>query len=192
MHGNHVWLQGTGVICISESLFHWFNSNDVLNGFSCQVIFETKSLVHGRWPAITCGKGSSEGFFSRLAYTWIALFWLSIFFHFVFLLIYSILGRKGAGEFSAFVGVGINMMTARSMSWMLIIFVPIMGMIYDVTGKVFSNMFFPTQTQIHLEIESQAKMQARRRGELSASKLHKQEQERLQEGVRQRNRSDIP
>lgn len=38
------------------------------------------------------------------------------------------------------------------MSWMLVVLVPFMGMVFDVAGKVFSNMFFPTQTQIHVEI----------------------------------------
>jgi hypothetical protein len=49
------------------------------------------------------------------------------------------------------------------MSWLLIIFVPIAGMLFDVVGKVFSNMFYPTQTQIHLEAESQGKVLARQR-----------------------------
>ena len=83
---------------------------------------------------------------------------------------YSLVGRKGAGQFSGFVDVTFYMMTTRSMSWMLIAFVPIMGMAFDVTGKVFSNMFYPTQTQIHLEIEAYQKMQRRLRGELSDSR----------------------
>jgi hypothetical protein len=49
------------------------------------------------------------------------------------------------------------------MSWLLIIFVPIAGMLFDVVGKVYSNMFYPTQTQIHLEFESQGKVLARKR-----------------------------
>jgi hypothetical protein len=50
------------------------------------------------------------------------------------------------------------------MTWILILFVPIICMIFDVCGKVFSNMFFPTQTQIHLELEARGKMLAKRRG----------------------------
>lgn len=38
------------------------------------------------------------------------------------------------------------------MSWMLIILCPVVGMVLDVSGKVYSNMFFPTQNQIHVEI----------------------------------------
>jgi hypothetical protein len=37
------------------------------------------------------------------------------------------------------------------MSWFLVIFVPIAGMVLDVAGKVYSNMFYPSQTQIHVE-----------------------------------------
>ena len=149
--------------------------------------------MHGRWPAFTCRKGVGEGFLSRLAYTWIGVTFLSIIFYFLFIIIYSLLGRRGPSQFSSYVGVGIYMMTTRSMSWMLIAFVPVMGMVFDISGKVFSNMFFPTQTQIHLEIESQAKMKARMRGRISRNKLRKQERERFQEeGVRQRVRNDIP
>lgn len=51
-----------------------------------------------------------------------------------------------------FVDVTLHVLHTRSMSLMLIFMVPIMGMVLDVTGKVYSNMFYPTQTQIHVEI----------------------------------------
>jgi hypothetical protein len=34
------------------------------------------------------------------------------------------------------------------------LFVPIFGIALDLSGKVFSNMFYPTQTQIHVELQS--------------------------------------
>jgi hypothetical protein len=34
------------------------------------------------------------------------------------------------------------------------LFVPIFAMAFDLAGKVFSNMYYPTQTQIHVELES--------------------------------------
>jgi len=40
---------------------------------------------------------------------------------------------------------------------MLVVFVPIMAMVLDVTFKVFSNMYYPTQTQIHVELEAMEK-----------------------------------
>ena len=134
------------------------------------MLLESRSLVHGRWPAFTCRKDAEEGFFSRVAYTWVGVVYLSLAFHFFSICMYSLVGRKGAGQFSTYVGVAFQMVTTRSMSWMLIAFVPLMAIAFDMTGKVFSNMYFPTQTQIHLEIEAYNKMQARLRGELPNSK----------------------
>jgi hypothetical protein len=34
------------------------------------------------------------------------------------------------------------------------LFVPVVGIALDLAGKVFSNMFYPTQTQIHVELQS--------------------------------------
>jgi hypothetical protein len=45
---------------------------------------------------------------------------------------------------------------------MIIFFVPVFGMAFDVAGKVFSNMFYPTQTQIHIELEVKERVAARK------------------------------
>jgi hypothetical protein len=37
-----------------------------------------------------------------------------------------------------------------------------MGMVLDVVFKVFSNMYYPTQTQIHLEAEALGKKEKKR------------------------------
>jgi hypothetical protein len=66
--------------------------------------------------------------------------------------VYNILGRSGASSFSYFVDTVFHVLHTRSISWMMIILVPIAGMVFDVSGKVYSNLFYPTQTQIHLEI----------------------------------------
>jgi hypothetical protein len=63
----------------------------------------------------------------------------------------QLVGRGGASTFSQFTDVPIHVFHMRSMSWFLVILVPIAGMVLDVTGKVYSNMFYPTQTQIHVE-----------------------------------------
>lgn len=129
-----------------------------------QVLFESRSLVHGKWPPFTLRKGVGEGFLSRLAYTWIGVTFLSIFFYLVCISIYQLVGLKGANQFSGFTLTTNHILGTRSMTWILILFVPIIGMIFDVCGKVFSNMFYPTQTQIHLELEARGKVLARRRG----------------------------
>jgi hypothetical protein len=41
------------------------------------------------------------------------------------------------------------------MTWMVSILVPTIAVIFDVTGKVYSNMLYPTQTQIHMEIAAE-------------------------------------
>ena len=56
-------------------------------------------------------------------------------------------------SFGDFVSVGFQVMARRSLVWVLILFVPIVAIAIDICFKVFSNMCFPTQTQIHLEIE---------------------------------------
>ena len=55
--------------------------------------------------------------------------------------------------FGDFVNVGFQVMTTRTLVWVLMLFVPLAGMAVDVCFKVFANMYFPMQTQIHLEIE---------------------------------------
>jgi hypothetical protein len=39
---------------------------------------------------------------------------------------------------------------------------PIFGIVFDITWKLFSNMYYPTQTQIHMEIEDLAKRDRKR------------------------------
>lgn len=57
-----------------------------------KVLLESKSLIHGRWPAFTCRKDVGEGFFSRVAYTWHGLFWLSFMFYAFFISVYNVSG----------------------------------------------------------------------------------------------------
>jgi hypothetical protein len=105
-----------------------------------------------------------EGFLSRLPYTYIGVTVFSTAFFLVCISLYQLVGRKGASQFSAFTLTANHVLGTRSMTWILILFVPIIGTIFDVCGKMFSNMFYPTQTQIHLELESREKTLAKRRG----------------------------
>ena len=127
-----------------------------------KVLYETRSIVHGRWPSFTCSKERGEGWHSRLHYTWIGVIWFSIFFYLFAIFVYERIGRNGASAYSRFVDTTSHVLATRSLSWMLITFVPIMGIIFDVTGKVYANLFFPTQTQIHLEMESKLKQDKRK------------------------------
>ena len=99
---------------------------------------------------------------SRLAYTWHGITWGSIGFYLVAIAIYQSCGRFGANSFSRFTDTVNHVLGMRSLSWMIIMLVPIAGTVFDVCFKVFSNMFYPTQTQIHLEMESKSKMERKR------------------------------
>ena len=145
--------------------------------FAYKVLYENRSLVHGRWPAFTCRKDKGEGFGSRLAYTWIGVLYLSIGFYFFGICIYQLIGRLGASTFSSYVNTPNHVFGTRSISWFLVAFVPVSGMIFDVSGKVFSNMFYPTQTQIHIEIESKEKVAARKRRQSVLRRRRRSERE---------------
>jgi len=45
-------------------------------------------------------------------------------------------------------------MGTRTINWLALLFLPLGAIAFDVAGKVFGNMFYPTQTQIHIEIEA--------------------------------------
>jgi hypothetical protein len=66
----------------------------------------------------------------------------------------QLIGSKGpqVGSFFNFAFAPQHILNTRSMTWMVSILVPTIAVIFDVTGKVYSNMFYPTQTQIHMEI----------------------------------------
>ena len=51
--------------------------------------------------------------------------------------------------------VATHMFNKRAVTWLLILIVPIIACGVDVAFKLFSNMFFPSQTQIHIEIQAQ-------------------------------------
>lgn len=129
-----------------------------------KVLYESRSLIHGRFPAFTCRKDVKEGFWSRVPYTWYGVTYGSIIFYILFLWIYQSIGQKGPGEYFNLVGVVTHMFTTRTSNWLAILFLPIAAIAFDVAGKVFGNMFYPTQTQIHVEIESK-QVAARKRAQ---------------------------
>ena len=65
---------------------------------------------------------------------------------------YMLIGREGVGTFFSFVFVTTHVLNMRSMTWMVSILVPTIACILDVTGKLYSNLYYPTQSQIHAEI----------------------------------------
>ena len=51
-------------------------------------------------------------------------------------------------------GVPQHVFGVSSVNYILMFFIPVGGMAFDLAGKVFSNMFYPSQTQIHTELEA--------------------------------------
>ncbi len=66
----------------------------------------------------------------------------------------KLIGRLGpdTSSFFVFVGVTQHVLNTRSITWMITILVTTIAAMFDVTGKVFSNMYYPTQAQVHSEI----------------------------------------
>jgi hypothetical protein len=60
------------------------------------------------------------------------------------------------------VGVVSHMFSTRVINWLAILFLPMAGIAFDVAGKAFGNVFYPTQTQIHIEIESKERAEKKR------------------------------
>jgi len=119
-----------------------------------KALYETRSVIHGEFPTFTCRRGKGEGWLNRMGYTWVGVTWFSILWYIFFLYMYQFIGRRGAqtGSFFPFVYMTEHMMNMRSITWMISILTPTIACIFDITGKVFSNMFYPTKTQIHAEI----------------------------------------
>lgn len=114
----------------------------------------------------------------RLAYTWHGVAWFSLGFYLFAIYVYGAFGvTMGPSQFSAFTDIPYHILSTRSLNWMLMVFVPIMGTGIDVVGKVFANMYFPTQSQIHLEMESQIKASRNRRRLLRRSSWKREQQE---------------
>ncbi len=58
---------------------------------SLKVLYESGSIIHGKWPALMgCSKKSKEGFYSRVAYTWHGIIFLCIGFNYFFIYIYDV------------------------------------------------------------------------------------------------------
>jgi len=142
--------EGDSVIVYGTLIFMILNWT-----FAFKVLLESGSIIHGVWPAFTCKKNVGEGFWNRVAYSWHGVIFLSIGFNFFFFYIYQLIGCLGPdtmpSSMSGFVMVAYHMLHTRSISWVVLFIVTLLAIIVDVVLKVYSNMFYPTQTQIHRE-----------------------------------------
>jgi len=142
--------EGGGIKIFGTTIF-----GNLVYVVTLKALLETRSIINGEFPTITCKKGKGEGWPSRMGYTWVGVSWFSVLFYIWFLYMYQLIGRSGPSSFFPFVFVTEHLLNMRSITWVLSILAPTIAIIFDVTGKVYSNIFYPTQSQIHAEIEAQ-------------------------------------
>mmetsp|Transcript_27964 Transcript_27964/g.34016 ORF Transcript_27964/g.34016 Transcript_27964/m.34016 type:complete len:417 (-) Transcript_27964:166-1416(-) len=125
-----------------------------------KALFESRSIIIGSFPYCTCSKRKGEGFANRIPYTFIGFIILSFLFWLFGSYMYSLVGRTTKStDFGNYTDVAMHVFDRRSLTWMLALMAPIAAAMCDVAGKLFANMFFPTQTQIHLEIAQKEKQE---------------------------------
>jgi len=132
-----------------------FTSLVLLMGY--KVMYESRSIINGKWPAfIACFKETKEGFLSRIPFTWIGVIYLSFGLYGFFLFVYNYLGLHVApsNTFFNFISVPSHVFRTSSSTYAVNFFIPLGAMALDISGKVFSNMFYPSQNQIHVELEA--------------------------------------
>ena len=117
-----------------------------------KVLYETRSIIIGEWPIFKFKRKTIDTWHNRAPWTWLAVIVGSYGFYVGFVYAYQIGQALGPSAFSEFTAVVSHAWHMRALSWLSMLLVPTAGIVFDVTGKVFSNLFFPTQTQIHVEI----------------------------------------
>jgi len=125
---------------------------------SYKVLYESRSIINGKIPVIfaLCEK-TGDGFTSRIPYTWWGILIGSVA---VYAFGLSLLDQIGiyfgsdAGSWFVMVGAPARVFLTSSSNYATMLFIPVGAMAFDVAGKVFSNMFYPSQIQIHIELEA--------------------------------------
>lgn len=148
--------EGGGIKIFGTTIFMVLNWT-----LGIKVLYESGAIINGNFPS--CRKTKNGGFWSRLGYTWFGLIWLSLAFNFFFVYTYQYIGEGGASSFSPFVSVTNHLFHTRSIVWIVIAFVTVAATSIDVIMKVFGNMFYPSQTQIHKEIQKYVYFPQKRR-----------------------------
>jgi hypothetical protein len=59
-----------------------------------KVMYESRSIINGHWPFITCSSKNSEGFMSRIPYTWFGVLIGSFLFYFLCLYLLSVSSKN--------------------------------------------------------------------------------------------------
>eukprot|EP00531_Pseudo-nitzschia_arenysensis_P016673 CAMPEP_0116157348 /NCGR_PEP_ID=MMETSP0329-20121206/23298_1 /TAXON_ID=697910 /ORGANISM="Pseudo-nitzschia arenysensis, Strain B593" /LENGTH=1587 /DNA_ID=CAMNT_0003654453 /DNA_START=285 /DNA_END=5048 /DNA_ORIENTATION=+ len=141
-----------------------FTSLILLMGY--KQLYEARSIINGKFPAFTAWcKKTEEGYISRIPYTWYGILYGTIVAYALCMTFYNYFGAalgSNASTFFSMVWVPSHVFLTSATNYILILFIPIGAMVFDVAGKVFSNMFYPSQNQIHIELESEEIRQQRK------------------------------
>lgn len=141
--------QGSGLEVFGTTIF-----TVLIYLLAYKVLFEGRSLIHGVFPPCTCKKDSGEGVWNRVPYTWVGIVFGSLLFNFFALYMYALVAQESPphSPFIPFAHVTWHVFNKRSVTWMVMLIVPIISCAVDVALKLFANMFIPSQLQIHREI----------------------------------------
>mmetsp|Transcript_48061 Transcript_48061/g.93881 ORF Transcript_48061/g.93881 Transcript_48061/m.93881 type:complete len:1668 (+) Transcript_48061:47-5050(+) len=135
--------EGGGIVSFGSTMYY-----TLMFALNYKLMFETGAFIHGKFPWFKCrGK---ESWPSRFPWTGFGLIVMSFLFFLFFVYIYEHWYDLDPDYFHATP----NYLEYRTMTWMTILIVPITAALADFIPKFFSHQFFPSQTQIHQEIDA--------------------------------------
>jgi len=118
-----------------------------------KVLYESKTIVHGEFP------WNNQ---SKLPWTWFGVLVLSLGLWAFGAYCISLIGiTTGSPTFSDYIMTPTHTMK-RPFTWICVLFIPLAATVLDVALKAFANIYFPSQTQIHIEIGKRERAQLRK------------------------------
>jgi len=119
-----------------------------------KVLYERRSIIHGDGK-FYIKSVPPEKWYDRYPWTWIGIIFLSYGFWTVCVYCFGIIGRSNDNfaSYSRFNDTSIHAYNRSSIAWIIYFLAPITACLSDVTLKLFAHIYFPSQTQIHTEIE---------------------------------------
>ena len=119
-----------------------------------KVLFESNSIITDDL-LFKRGKKSNtiEKWYDRFGWTWFGLIVLSYGFWMFACYMYAYVARFSFPK-DMFNDVASHTFNRASIAWLVFFLIPVATCVCDVTAKLFASMYFPSQTQIHMEIAS--------------------------------------
>jgi len=117
-------------------------------------MFETNSIIVGNLFTTRAEKRSTsiiDKWYDKFGWTLFGVIILSYGFWMFACYTYSYVARWSFAK-DMFNDVALHTFNRASIAWLVFFLIPIATCICDVTAKLFASMYFPSQTQIHMEI----------------------------------------